>query len=163
MKLSLIRPSNRGIMDDRDEGIEFNSSDDESESSMGSSESEFMEDGGSSSSSSETGPLFEMSSLIAQLPFKRGLSKHYEGKSQSFTCLSNVRSLEDLAKPMKQLNKKKLKQCKSYACGLDGHKTIMKKASRGSLSSLGPKRSSFVATKPSVPPQRSASHTLLFT
>lgn len=57
--------------------------------------------------------LNDMSSLFQQLPIKRGLSKHFDGKSQSFTCLSNVRSLEDLAKPENPYNKK-LKSCKSY-------------------------------------------------
>lgn len=49
---------------------------------------------------------------------RRGLSKHFQGKSQSFTCLSNVRCLEDLAKPQNPYNKK-LKSCKSYV-GLYG-------------------------------------------
>ncbi|KAJ8511973.1 hypothetical protein OPV22_002407 [Ensete ventricosum] len=38
----------------------------------------------------EDGPLFEMSSLISLLPIKRGLSKHFDGKSQSFTSLGKV-------------------------------------------------------------------------
>lgn len=44
---------------------------------------------------------------------RRGLSKHFQGKSQSFTSLANVMCLEDLAKPENPYNKK-LKSCKSY-------------------------------------------------
>ncbi|KAK1384544.1 Oxidative stress [Heracleum sosnowskyi] len=62
--------------------------------------------------------LNDMSSLLQQLPIKRGLSKHFQGKSQSFSCLSNVRCLEDLAKPENPYNKR-LKSCKSYV-GLYG-------------------------------------------
>ncbi|TKY47343.1 hypothetical protein E2542_SST29403 [Spatholobus suberectus] len=61
--------------------------------------------------------LSDMSSLFQQLPIKRGLSKFYQGKSQSFTSLTNVRSLEDLAKPENPYNKR-LKSCKSYGGGL---------------------------------------------
>lgn len=51
-------------------------------------------------------PLQDMSSLLLQLPLKRGLSEHYNGKSRSFTSLSNVKSLEDLAKQENPFNKK---------------------------------------------------------
>lgn len=86
------------------------------------------------------------------LIFRRGLSKHFQGKSQSFSCLSNVRCLEDLAKPENPYNKK-LKSCKSYV-GLFAEtqnrssndqkllpksassRQISKKTSRGSCSSL---------------------------
>ncbi|KAG2712992.1 hypothetical protein I3760_04G153000 [Carya illinoinensis] len=93
----------------------------------------------SSSSSLMNGPLYELSELMFHLPIKRGLSKHFQGKSQSFTSLASVKSLEDLAKRAPQ--RRKMKPCKSYGGGLDGHKsstppkaTISKKASRsGSL------------------------------
>ncbi|XP_044463667.1 uncharacterized protein LOC123194508 [Mangifera indica] len=113
--------------------------------------SELMEDASSlgsctSSSSSSNGPLYELSELVAQLPIKRGLSKFYEGKSQSFTSLASVKSLEDLVKKGAPC-RLKMKSCKSYAAGLDCHKkpyspkaTISKKPStiRGSfLSSIG--------------------------
>ncbi|KAL3838753.1 hypothetical protein ACJIZ3_023344 [Penstemon smallii] len=58
-------------------------------------------------------PLKDMSSLLQQLPFKRGLSKHYNGKSKSFTSLSSVGCLEDLVKPENPYNKR-LKTCKMY-------------------------------------------------
>ncbi|KAI3665215.1 hypothetical protein L6452_43838 [Arctium lappa] len=57
--------------------------------------------------------LGDMSDLLQQLPSKRGLSKHFQGKSQSFTSLSKVLCLEDLAKPENPFNKK-MKSCKSY-------------------------------------------------
>ncbi|CAL9178885.1 unnamed protein product [Musa hybrid cultivar] len=44
------------------------------------------------------GSLFDLSSIMAELPIKRGLSKYFEGKSQSFGSLSDVRCTEDLAK-----------------------------------------------------------------
>ncbi|EOA14088.1 hypothetical protein CARUB_v10027225mg [Capsella rubella] len=50
------------------------------------------------SSSSSNGPLEDLSDLMSHLPIKRGLSKFYEGRSQSFTSLANVKSLEDLMK-----------------------------------------------------------------
>ncbi|KAK1361866.1 Oxidative stress [Heracleum sosnowskyi] len=109
------------------------------------------EDNGHNSSQADS--LNNMSSLLQQLPIKRGLSKHYEGKSKSFACLSNVRCLEDLAKPEHPYNKK-LKFCKSHS-GLYGKnqrtnqqmsrnivpqsassRIISKKTSRGSCSSF---------------------------
>ncbi|KAM3212433.1 hypothetical protein ACQJBY_065476 [Aegilops geniculata] len=44
------------------------------------------------------GPLYELSPLLAHLPVRTGLSKYYKGKSQSFTSLSDVKCLQDLAK-----------------------------------------------------------------
>ncbi|KAJ0974488.1 hypothetical protein J5N97_016453 [Dioscorea zingiberensis] len=99
----------------------------------------------------EEGPLFKMSSLMALLPLKKGLSKHFQGKSKSFTSLANARSLEDIVKPERRASyKKKLKTCKSYAGGLDGGKAVLslslssiaitKKPSRGSNSSLSGRR-----------------------
>lgn len=76
---------------------------------------------------------------------RRGLSKFYQGKSQSFTSLAKVSSLEDLAKKVRvsPYNRQRMKSCKSYA-GFDAHKfgpktTITKKSSRppSFLSSLG--------------------------
>ncbi|XP_022879715.1 putative protein TPRXL [Olea europaea var. sylvestris] len=132
--------------------------------------------GSSESSSSSFQPLQDMSSLLQELPVKRGLSRHYNGKSQSFTSLSNVRALEDLAKPENPY-KKKLKSCKSYGglflerCSEENpqrnkssSRFISKKiASRGSCSSLlSGKRTNygFIRNRPSPPiprPQRSAS------
>ncbi|CAL9055847.1 protein OXIDATIVE STRESS 3-like [Musa acuminata AAA Group] len=82
-------------------------------------------------------PLYELPSLMEQLPIKRGLSKYYQGKSQSYTSLSVVSSIEDLPKK-ETAYRRKMKACRSYAGGMDashksahspGHcsKTISKK------------------------------------
>lgn len=69
--------------------------------------------------------------------FRRGLSKYYDGKSQSYASLASVGSVEDLAKYGKRL----MKPCKSYGSNLNRGKfgpkpTIAKRSSpRGSLSS----------------------------
>ncbi|XP_068646708.1 protein OXIDATIVE STRESS 3-like [Aristolochia californica] len=183
MEASFDLRNNRGIMDEEDEeqcGDCLSSGSDLScESGVSSALSEdFAEDENSSASSASisssssssdrlavaAGPLYEMSTLMEQLPFKRGLSKFFNGKSQSFTSLSNVICVEDLAKPDNPY-KKKLKSCKSYGGGLDSHhksfspkptsRTISKKASKGSYSSLGAKRNSFLCNKPPIPRQRS--------
>ncbi|XP_041002048.1 uncharacterized protein LOC121247704 [Juglans microcarpa x Juglans regia] len=129
-------------------GLSASSLADSRASSEGStSSSSDMEDDASSpnsfsfSSAHSSGPLFELSELMAQLPIKRGLSKYFEGKSQSFTSLSRVMSLEDLAKKETPY-RRKMKPCKSYGGGLDNHKpyatlpkaTISKKASRSRFS-----------------------------
>ncbi|KAJ4832753.1 hypothetical protein Tsubulata_019795 [Turnera subulata] len=124
---------------------------DSTNSNASSCSSDLAEDASSSSPSSTLssshakGPLYELSELMAQLPIKRGLSKFYQGKSQSYTSLASVKCLEDLAKKgTPYRSSSKMKSCKSFAGGLDGQKayspkaTIAKKASRGSsLLSLG--------------------------
>ncbi|XP_050388021.1 protein OXIDATIVE STRESS 3-like [Argentina anserina] len=112
-------------------------------SSSCSSSSDLVDDASSSSSSSSNGPLYELSELMVHLPIRRGLSKYYQGKSQSFTSLGGVKSLDDLAKKVAAPYRRKRKPCKSYGGGLDnGHKSyntspkaiISKKAiSRGSF------------------------------
>ncbi|KAL9683219.1 hypothetical protein QQ045_015038 [Rhodiola kirilowii] len=52
------------------------------------------------SCSSSNGPLYELSDLLLQLPIKRGLSKYYQGKSQSFRNLRKVENINDFAKKM---------------------------------------------------------------
>lgn len=196
----LNQQRNHGIMDEEKKGLDHDdavSSSSGVSSAASSEDSDLFEEVDSSASSStptspttastssssgqltsgDSGPLQDMSSLLQELPFKRGLSKHYNGKSQSFTSLANVRSLEDLAKPENPYNKK-LKSCKSYGLfeshhGSPGHPTsrsnhhggtsssrlMSKKASRGSCSSLCLKRnSSFVGNRPPLPhPHRSPS------
>ncbi|XWS12009.1 hypothetical protein CRYUN_Cryun37aG0053400 [Craigia yunnanensis] len=128
-----------------------------------SSSSDLVDDASSSTSNSSTncnGPLYELSELMAQLPIKRGLSKYFQGKSQSFTSLSSVKSIEELAKKENPY-RKKMKLCKSYGGGLDTHKfytlpraTISKKVSRNSLASLSfpGRRSSFLNGRPPLIP-----------
>ncbi|KAF8388880.1 hypothetical protein HHK36_025561 [Tetracentron sinense] len=132
-----------------------------STSAASSSSSDLVEDASSSSSSLLNGPLYELSELMAQLPIKRGLSKYFQGKSQSFTHISSVRCIEDLAK-RESPYKKKMKSCQSYGGGLGTYKsytpkpTISKKASRGSFSSSLGKRGSFIGScrPPSIPMQK---------
>lgn len=90
--------------DDESDDDAFDESNSSSGSSPSSNENLQMADGHA---------LGDMSDLLQQLPSKRGLSKHFQGKSQSFTSLAKVMCLEDLAKPENPYNKK-LKSCKSY-------------------------------------------------
>lgn len=53
------------------------------------------------------GPLDSMAELEDSLPIKRGLSNFFSGKSKSFTCLSDVASVKDLAKPENPYNKRR--------------------------------------------------------
>lgn len=96
-------------------------------------------------------------------PCRRGLSKHYQGKSQSFTSLSNVKCIEDLAKKGAPYSEK-MKSCKSYGGFSNCNKsytprtctrTISKKASRSSFSCLLSKKSSFTCIRPPLPAPRS--------
>uniref|UniRef100_A0A5B7CDM1 Oxidative stress 3 n=1 Tax=Davidia involucrata TaxID=16924 RepID=A0A5B7CDM1_DAVIN len=132
---------------------------DSTNSAVSSSSSDIAEDATSSTSPSY-GPLYELSELMNQLPIKRGLSKYYQGKSRSFASLASVNSIEDLAKKVSPY-RKKMKSCKSYGGGLDGHKyspkaTISKKASRGSfLSSFGKRGSLLLGSfRPPIPVQK---------
>ncbi|KAK6944896.1 hypothetical protein RJ641_025998 [Dillenia turbinata] len=141
-----------GDGEDSCDSISMKYSSEGSINSVESSPLELIEDASSSTSCSSSsyslqseGPLFGLSDLMAQLPIKRGLSKFYEGKSQSYTSLASVTSIEDLAKKTSPCGKR-MKSSKSYAGGLDGHKAsahtpksiISKKTSRGSsLSKLG--------------------------
>ncbi|XP_034700553.1 uncharacterized protein LOC117925600 [Vitis riparia] len=151
-----------GGADDNSDTISMESSSfEDSENSLESSSSlDLTEDASSSTSPLSNGPLYELSELMAQLPIKRGLSKYFQGKSQSFTSLASVKSLEDLAKKGTP-NRKKMKSCKSYGGGLDVHKlytpkaTISKKASRGSLlSSLGRRGVIMGSCRPPSPLQK---------
>ncbi|THU54941.1 hypothetical protein C4D60_Mb11t01360 [Musa balbisiana] len=136
MEASFMPQGRRGGMDE-EEDLESMSSSLCGEE--GDSDEESREDATSSSSSCsfsppsctpssddqvEEGPLFEMSSLISLLPVKRGLSKHFEGKSQSFTSLDKARCLGDLAKPGRP-SKRRLGSCKSYGGGLNSHKPAL--------------------------------------
>ncbi|WVZ74164.1 hypothetical protein U9M48_022379 [Paspalum notatum var. saurae] len=113
-----------------------------SDSDSGSESPSTSRDGGSSAgsddedaSSSSGSGRFEMAALMTQLPFKRGLSRFFDGKSQSFASLAAVGSLEDLPKPPR----KRLKPSRSCGAGLD--------ARRGRL--LSPRR--HCAKKATVP------------
>ncbi|XP_062224898.1 protein OXIDATIVE STRESS 3-like [Phragmites australis] len=121
------------------------------------------------SSSGSTGH-FEMASLMTQLPIKRGLSKFFDGKSQSFASLAAVGGLEDLPKPPT----KRLKTSRSCVVGLkDARRGRLsaagKKASRARLSSsaLGSAPRRLIRTRPlvtasSARPEAVAGQPLLF-
>lgn len=99
---------------------------------------------------------------------RRGLSKYYQGKAQSFTSLAKVNSLEDLVKPENPYNKK-LKSCRSY--GGKMHETQRAKCtpsaiSRRRLHTTGSSysvstaergSSNFTRSRPQIPPHRSTS------
>ncbi|XP_015077959.1 uncharacterized protein LOC107021764 [Solanum pennellii] len=106
---------------------------------------------------SSDGALSDLSTLMAQLPIKKGLSEYYDGKSESFTCLGRVTSLEDLPKKENRCNRKMKKSLyKSYTLP----KTIMfKKASRSSFlsscyASKRPNSSISRSRPPLIPVQR---------
>ncbi|KAH0666473.1 hypothetical protein KY285_027679 [Solanum tuberosum] len=106
---------------------------------------------------SSDGVLSDLSTLMAQLPIKKGLSEYYDGKSESFTCLGRVTSLEDLPKKENRCNRKMKKSLyKSYTLP----KPIMfKKASRISFlpscyTSKRPSSSISRSRPPLIPVQR---------
>ncbi|KAJ1387875.1 hypothetical protein SESBI_39573 [Sesbania bispinosa] len=156
------RKTNWMVMEDGEDSSDSTSigpiSEDSINSMCSSSSSELTEDASSSSSSHSNGSLYDLSELMNHLPIKRGLSMFYQGKAQSFTFLSRVQSIEDL--PKKGITySKRMKSCKSYGGGLDGHRisytpkaTISKKTSRGSSASIGlSKRGSLLGgSRPSI-------------
>ncbi|KAL1195200.1 Protein OXIDATIVE STRESS 3 [Cardamine amara subsp. amara] len=101
------------IVEEEEEGIAqgvsrtFSVEEESSSCSLSSmcSSSDLTDDDDDVSSSSSNGPLEDLSDLMSHLPIKRGLSKFYEGRSQSFTSLANVKSLEDLMKRRFQKNR----------------------------------------------------------
>jgi hypothetical protein len=99
-----------------DEQLEDIGSPSTSRDSAGSSSD--LDDDATSPSSGRSDSRFEMASLMTQLPFKRGLSKFFDGKSQSFSSLAAVGSLQDLAKPPR----KRPKPSGSCGGGLDAHR-----------------------------------------
>ncbi|KAF8648275.1 hypothetical protein HU200_064852 [Digitaria exilis] len=98
-------------------------------SSLTSTGSETVQMGGAA------GPLDALSTMLEDLPALRtGLSKHYQGRSQSFTSLADVSCVEDLAKKTTPYIRRK-KAPRRYAEVLGAtnrlSKTIAKKAPRG--------------------------------
>ncbi|KAM1359621.1 hypothetical protein ACFX11_046598 [Malus domestica] len=124
----VIMNEDDGHDDDRDEMYDTTSSMSISNRSSTSS-SDLVDYAASSSTSSSCsslhshGSLFDLSDLIAQLPIKKGLSKYFEGKCQSFTSFSKVKSVEDLVKKELPYNQRKaLKASKSYGGGLASYR-----------------------------------------
>ncbi|KAL4367879.1 hypothetical protein GQ457_05G025200 [Hibiscus cannabinus] len=132
---------------DHHQNKEINMENDETSacaSSMEDSSTSDMVDDASSSSSTCTnsnGPLYELSQLMAQLPIKRRLSKYFQGKSQSFTCMSGVRSIQQFAKKEGHYERK----MKAYTLP---RRTISKKVSRNST----PAALCFASCKPPLFP-----------
>lgn len=149
--------NSHGTMDESDSfsySISSSASSEDIEGSVSSSSS----DSSSSSSSEGDGPLYEVNSLRANLPFKRGLSKFYGGKSQSFSSLADVKCLDDLAKPDNPY-RKKMKSSHSYGAQIgvprsyppqSSSGSISKKAQNGNFASL--KKDIFLPNRPPVSP-----------
>lgn len=175
---SLVQEKQIGIMgyEDHDDDDSFSSDVSSLVSSDDESDDAFDDENSSSGSSPSSGDdhrstaLGDMSDLLHQLPSKRGLSKHFQGKSQSFTSLAKVMCLEDLAKPENPYNKK-LKSCKSYV-GLSKvlppptrsasssklfNKKASSRASCSSLSNIG-RNGSFLGLNNSSRPPSHPSH-----
>ncbi|KAL6841667.1 hypothetical protein ACP4OV_028496 [Aristida adscensionis] len=100
-------------------------------SSLTSSESETMQTGVGGG----VGPLYELSTMMDHLPGLRWLSKYYQGRSQSFQSLADVKSVEDLAKKTAPYSRRR-KPSRGYAAALGAKnrlsKTIAKRAPKGS-------------------------------
>ncbi|XP_022987891.1 uncharacterized protein LOC111485297 [Cucurbita maxima] len=118
-----------------------------SSSSSSSSSLDMVEDAVSPVTSSSNGPLYELSELMVHLPMKRGLSRYYDGKSESFTSLASVERLEDLAKRVSPITKK-FKSCKSF----DGHKSIIPRANIAKKASRSRGRTSLLCGSRSAIP-----------
>ncbi|KAJ1688100.1 hypothetical protein LUZ63_019490 [Rhynchospora breviuscula] len=122
-----------------------------------------------------SGPIYDFSALLSQLPDsnKRGLSKYYDGKSQSFTSLFDVKCVEDLPKKQSPY-KRKIKPSKSYADGLSdkdqdavcnynpNNNGIAKNSSRGSCGNLlarniNNSRSNLLCRPPPIPLNKNSS------
>ncbi|EES03581.1 hypothetical protein BDA96_03G313600 [Sorghum bicolor] len=103
--------------------------------------------------------LYDLSSMMAQLPVKKGLSKYYDGKSQSFACMSEVRCLEDLRK--KETPYKKMKPSRSYVA-LDEEQDchVPGPNSRGSCANLVARKNSknMLYRPPAIPVNKSGYH-----
>ncbi|KAI7744537.1 hypothetical protein M8C21_016211 [Ambrosia artemisiifolia] len=109
---SLDQEKKIGFMGYEEENDSFSSDESSVVSSDDESDHDDFEESNSSLDNSHA--LGSMADLLQQLPSKRGLSKHFQGKSQSFTSLSKVTCLQDLAKPENPYNMR-IKSCKSYA------------------------------------------------
>ncbi|CAI9753752.1 unnamed protein product [Fraxinus pennsylvanica] len=138
----------------------ISSSDSSVEDSVFSNESssssiDTADDASSSLSADSSGGLYDLTDLMEELPIKRGLSKFYKGKSESFTTFSMVKSIEDLVKKETPY-KRKMKASKSYAVGLNSYKLyslpkpiISKKTPKASFSpSLPSKRGNIITAAP---------------
>ncbi|XP_020587837.1 uncharacterized protein LOC110029751 [Phalaenopsis equestris] len=141
--------------DDHDEDCELcnlpSISDDESDEYLFSEEDDEI-CFSSYSLNSSAGPLCDLSSIMADLPIKRGLSKFFEGKSKSFSSISEAKCIEDLAKKEHPYNKRmkfykrnenSYMNQKPYNAPNQSSRVILKNAQRNCcVSMLGRSRSS---------------------
>ncbi|KAM7274812.1 hypothetical protein ACFE04_016678 [Oxalis oulophora] len=106
----------------------------------------------SSSSSSSNGPLYDLSeALMAHLPIKKGLSKYYQGKSESFKSLASVESFEDLAKKGSHSyhhnsNMRNMKSNKRGGSGFIDHKLLTPKSVISKKASSSSRGGSFLVS-----------------
>ncbi|CAN0900026.1 Protein OXIDATIVE STRESS 3 [Linum grandiflorum] len=158
---SIGTPSNSSNCFSEDDGDEASSSPPSSTSSSNSSSSSALHS--NSNLNVDDSPLYELSELMAQLPIKRGLSRFYQGKSQSYTSLlGSVNSLEDLAKkvPSGRIVKMKSKS-KSFCCY--GPKPAISKKGSSISRGLSSSSSSCFTSLLSKPPASSSSSVSLNT
>ncbi|KAF1893469.1 hypothetical protein Lal_00001948 [Lupinus albus] len=83
------------------------SSESENSSSIGTPDDSGNEDDEVQSEFKEKTGLGSLDSLEYSLPIKRGLSSHFDGKSKSFTDLSQVNNLKELQKHESPFNKRR--------------------------------------------------------
>jgi hypothetical protein len=110
--------------------------------------------------------VFDMSSVKAELPMKKGgLSRYYDGKSQSFACMSEVRCLEDLRKkerPYKKIKSDVDLDGNQEACPAPGPNSKgTAKPSGGSCANLMARNSTttnMLYRPPPIPVNKSAYH-----
>ncbi|CAO2182950.1 unnamed protein product [Urochloa humidicola] len=153
------------ISGDSDDEDQF--SDDEG---VGALEHQFMQQAASPAQQSvrrlNSDSLYDLSSMMAQLPVKKGLSKYYDGKSQSFACMSEVRCLEDLRKKETPY---KIKPSRSYIALDEEQECHMpcpnsrgtaKKPSGSSCANLAARNSSknMLYRPPAIPVNKSGYH-----
>jgi hypothetical protein len=112
----------------------------------------------------------ETNSHLVSSPCRKGLSKYYDGKSQSFACMSEVRCLEDLRK--KETPYKKIKPSRSYIAldedqdnhmpGAPNSRGIAKKPSGGgscaNLAARNNNSSNMLYRPPAIPVNKSGYH-----
>lgn len=129
---------------------------DSSSLSGGSDDDESGSSQNKSSSISSQASLHQLSSLVSQLPIKKGLSKFYQGKSQSFSSFSDVTTAGDLAK--KEASKMTMKPSRSYGGGLDDGEAHQQKPNNSSCS--GPRFNSRGGPKKGGPARASCASSI---
>lgn len=146
-----MKPLNsHGTMDESDSfsySISSSASFEDIEDSVSSASSDSSSSSLSSSSEGD-GPLYEVNSLRANLPFKRGLSKFFGGKSQSFTSLADVKCLDDLAKPDNPY-RKKMKSSHSYGAHIGVPRSYPPQSSSGPIPKI-PHKGNFASLKKGI-------------